>query len=251
MGQHETFNGATSTPPAVRGAMGSARRWALPLGEHPTLELVNDTAQLTIVPTSAGEAPYLELLGAESDRLLVHVVPEDGFTRVRIDAGIGPFAWTSGFRAHAVLHVPASLRARIRSSAGWLHVERLVGCALTLESDLGAISLEEVDGSVRAVTQAGRIDGENLRGSFDVCSAAGAVKLEIAGLEPGIHRVRTNVGAIKIDIARGMRVRIAARTDVGAAHVGFPSSPDAPAVLELVADVGSIRVRESHRFVAG
>ena len=247
----------TTTSPTLRttttatAAAAPNRRWTLPLAEHPALELMNDTVQLTIVPTVAAEVPYLELLGHDSQRVLVYVQADGGVTRVRIDSGAGPFAWSAGMRVRAVLHVPAAVRGRVRSSAGWLHVEHLDGCALTLETDLGAISLDEVHGSVRASTQAGRIDGEGLRGTFDVSSSAGAIKLEIAALDPGIHRVHTNVGAIKVDLARGMRVHILGRTEIGAARIDFPSSADAAATLDLTADVGAIKVRESFRYAAG
>ncbi len=231
----------TSTP----GAHAMQRRFPLPLAEHPNLELVSDSAQITLVPLDPDEPPFLELLGRDGERVLVDIRAEADTTRVRIDTGLGPLAF--GVRARVVVHVPAALRGRVRSSAGTIHAERLEGCSVVLETDFGAISLDDVHGAVRASTQAGRIDGEDLQGSFDISSTAGAVRLQIAELAPGTHRIHTSVGAIKVDLARGMNVNIKAKTELGAARVEYPSDPRAAAVLELNADIGTIKVRESYR----
>jgi hypothetical protein len=120
----------------------------------------------------------------------------------------------------------------------------LQGCAVELFTEGGAIVAEHLSGRIRLGTHAGKIDGTELSGALDVESNAGAIKLTIVGLEPGVHRVRTNVGALRIDLAKGLAVRVDANTNVGKTRVDYPQVAEAPAVLELSADVGAIRVRE-------
>src|SRR5262249_55915528 len=76
---------------------------------------------------------------------------------------------------------------------------------------------------------------------------AGAVRLEIAHLDAGKHKVTTNIGATRIELARGMPVRVEARTTMGSARVSFPTVRDAAALLEVEAGPGAVQVRRSSR----
>ncbi len=222
-------------------------RWPLPLAEHPALEMEADFAALTMVPLREGEEPFLEARTRHGRRLQLEVAGEGGTTRVRVGHS-GTFwgGWEAG-GARLVAHVPRDVRARVRSSAGRIHVEHLEGCTLDIEADASRISLEDVGGALRVHSDAGRIDGVAIRGRLDFGSSAGAIRLEVAALDPGQHRVETNVGSLRLELARGLPVRIDSKTSMGSSKVDFPSTRDAEAVLELSADVGAIRVRESHR----
>src|SRR5262249_36806220 len=146
--------------------------WALPLRDHPMLELESDFAQLTMLPTAPGEEPFLEAVGGLGGAAHVDIRADRGVTRVRLggmlDLDEEPWQkgrwwvpglwdtrwwWKRSLReklfAHArrvVVHVPASVRARVRGAAARVHVERLAGCDLVVEADAGALSLEDVSG---------------------------------------------------------------------------------------------------------
>lgn len=220
-------------------------RWELPLDEHPMLEVTAEMAQISLVPTLVGEKPFVEAIG--SDRVQVGIRAGDGVTRVHLEQDVGFFGFARN-KARIVLHVPSNVRASVRTEAGRLRAERLHGCQLTLETEAGEVQLDDVHGTMRIVTEAGKIDGESLAGSFDVATSAGAVYLDILALDPGKHRVATSVGAVKIDLARGILVRIDARTTMGTSRVQYPSQREAPAVLAVDAEIGAIKVRESTRL---
>jgi len=133
----------------------------------------------------------------------------------------------------------------VRTSGGRVRAERLDGCRMAIESDAGEILLRDVHGSLRLSTEAGRIEGTKMRGTFDVRTSAGAVRLEILDLDPGVHRVQTNVGAQRIELARGMPVWIEGRASMGSVRVKYPVTKGAPSMLDLTADLGSIKVSEA------
>jgi len=126
-------------------------------------------------------------------------------------------------------------------------VSRLRDVDLEITADAGAIDLDDVSGRLVLVTSAGRIEGRALSGAIEASTDAGAIKLEIAHLAPGRHSVTTSVGSVRIDLARGMPVQISAHTTMGSSRVDVRSTPGAAAILEVNAELGSVRVRESSR----
>lgn len=240
----------------------------LPLAEHPCLDVEADFIHVAIVPLEPGEPPFAELVGSRSDAR-VTVDADAGTTRVRLryswhdeqaaEHGVyrpwwdGKFwdvswwesRWKEDHHGKLVLHVPPDAEIRLRSNAGRVHVERLWGCDLSVEAHAGRVTLDDVTGRIFLETQAGRIDGHRVGGTFDVSTSAGAVRLDIAFLAAGAHRIRTSMGAVKIGLARGMPVRIDAKTTLGSARVDFPSRDDAPASLDVEADLGAIRISPS------
>ena len=232
-------------------------RWSLPL-DNRSLDLHTDMARVTVVPITTGEKPWLELRGEEHSAPGVHVDEDGDTTRVRISGLPGDGAWWSGpwwesmfwkkaFRTNVVLHVPADVRARMRSSAARMHIEHLHGSELDVETDAGSLTVDDVSGRLRLATQAGKIEAQRVGGTLDISTSAGAIHADVVSLHDGTHRVRTNVGAIRLELARELRVRIDARTSMGATRIEFPSSDDAPAILDMEADLGAIRVTKSSR----
>jgi hypothetical protein len=256
-------------------------RWSLALDEHPRLDLQTDMARVSVVGIAPGEAPWLEVKSEDAEEIPpVEVEAEGGTTRVRISglargwptwpdrplrhpnphAGPGwwngPWwdpsfwdkrRWKKSFHVHAIAHVPLDVRGRVRSNAAKMHISGLTGCDLAVETDAGYLAMEDVSGTLRLSTQAGRIDAHRISGSLDITTSAGAVTAEVLALSPGTHRIRTNVGAVRLELARGMPVRVAARTTMGSTRVEFPTSEDAPALLDVEADLGAIRIVESLR----
>lgn len=255
-------------------ANGTTLRRPLPLAEHPFLDIDSDFAFVAVVPTTAGEDPFLEIsgaatLGGDGPTLGFDVQGKDGTTSVRIHGAAraiedritsGRFweanfwekrRWHGHFRTQIVAHVPRNVRMRIRSAAARVHVEQLSGCELSISTNAGALFLEDVVGRLTLTTEAGRIDGRRVGGTIDASTSAGAISLEILSLDPGTHRIRTNMGAARVDLAQGMPVQIDTRTAMGSSRVDFRSVKGAPAILELEADLGAIRVRASrHRWDA-
>jgi hypothetical protein len=251
-------------------------RWTLPLLDHPRLELEADLARVSIVGIAAGETPWLEVESDDPHTLpLVDVEGEGKTTRVRIsgayggepplthpapDAGPGWWKgpwwsaafwdrrrWKKAFHMNVVAHVPRDVRGAVRSNAAKMRVADLFGCDLVIETDAGYLSIEDVSGALKLATQAGRIDARRISGSIDIATSAGAVSAEVLSLAPGTHRIRSNVGSVHLELARGMPVRVAARTTMGATRVDFPTTDDAPALLDIEADLGAIRVVASPR----
>jgi hypothetical protein len=220
--------------------------WPLPLDEHPRLEIDASAAQMMIVPLAPGERPRLEALGRDAERVRADIEAGGGTTHVRVRGEGGFLGFGRHVRARLVLHVPHAVDLRAHTEAGRLRVHGLRRCRLTLETEAGEVDLRDVHGALVVRTEAGRVEGEGLAGSLDVSTSAGAVRLEILHLEPGVHRVHTSVGAAHLELARGMQVRIDARTAMGVARVSYPSTREAAAVLDLVAEVGAVKVREAH-----
>lgn len=255
-------------------ANGPTLRRPLPLAEHPFLDIDSDFAFVAVVPTTAGEDPFLEIsgaatLGGDGPTLGFDIQAKDGTTSVRIHGAAraiedritsGRFweanfwekrRWHGHFRTQIVAHVPRNVRMRIRSAAARVHVEQLAGCDLSISTNAGALFLEDVVGRLALTTEAGRIDGRRVGGTIDASTSAGAISLEILSLDPGTHRIRTNMGAARVDLAQGMPVQIDTRTAMGSSRVDFRSIKGAAAILELEADLGAIRVRASrHRWDA-
>jgi hypothetical protein len=88
------------------------------------------------------------------------------------------------------------------------------------------------------------VRGEHLGGTFNVRSQAGSVRLSIDALDPGTHTVRTSMGAVKVELAKGLTVRVETLATLGAARSNYPSTPNADTVLRLEAELGSVKVRE-------
>ena len=268
---HPPFPHVPPPPPHARHA-----RWTLPLADHPRLELEADLARVNVVGIAAGETPWLEVESEDPHtEPLVDVEGEGSTTRVRIsgahrgdpplthpapDAGPGWWKgpwwsaafwdrrrWKKAFHVNVVAHVPRDVKGAVRSNAAKMRVADLFGCDLTIETDAGYLSIEDVSGALRLATQAGRIDARRISGSLDIATSAGAVSAEVLSLAPGTHRIRSNVGSVHLELARGMPVRVAARTTMGATRVDFPTTDDAAALLDIEADLGAIRVVESPR----
>jgi hypothetical protein len=262
-----------SPPPPMQKRL---TRWTLPLADHPRLELEADLARVNIVGIAPGETPWLEVESDEPHTVpLVEVEGSGTTTHVRIsgarhgepplhhpapDAGPGWWRgpwwsaafwdrrrWKKAFHVNVVAHVPRDVRGVVRSNAAKMRVADLSGCDIAIETDAGYLSIEDVSGALRLATQAGRIDARRISGSFDIATSAGAVSAEVLSLAPGTHRIRSNVGSVHLELARGMPVRVAARTTMGATRIEFPTTEDAPALLDIEADLGAIRVVESAR----
>ncbi len=241
-------------------------RWSLPLHEHPVLDLQTDMARVSVVGIAPGQAPWLEVTSHhhEPTGANVDVDASGGTTRVHI-SGIGHLDstwwnglwweaafwdsrfWKKAFRVSLVLHVPRDVRGRLRLNAAKMRVENLSGCDLAIDADAGSLDIEDVEGTLKLATQAGRIEAVRIGGTLDISTSAGSVRAEITSLSPGTHRIRTNVGAVRLELARGMPVRIAARTTMGATRIDFPTTDDAPALLDIEADLGAIRVTSASR----
>jgi hypothetical protein len=215
----------------------------LPFAEVPRLELIATFADLWVVPVATGETPRVVASEGGEEHLRVSVV--DDVVVVQFDGPDGPF-W--GKRAHQklTLHVPPNVRARVRSDLGRVHIERLdQGCDLEVSTSAGAVQLSHVAGRMVLRAGAGAIQGDHLAGVFDVETSAGAVKLSIVALADGAHRVHTNMGSARVDLTPGVAVRLETRTSMGSIRKRFNSTADAPAVLSVSTELGSVKIGEA------
>jgi hypothetical protein len=106
------------------------------------------------------------------------------------------------------------------------------------------MTLDDVRGRMKISVDSGSVKGEKLGGTFDIRSMAGSVKLGIVSLDAGDHIVRAAMGAVKVELAAGLLVRVETSATLGSARSNYPSTADAPAVLRLEAELGSVKVRQ-------
>jgi hypothetical protein len=212
----------------------------LPLSERPTIELSANAMDLEVLALAPGETPSLEVQGGRDAATGVTITQDGDVTRIAL-----PGFW-SGFDlpSRLTLRVPPQLRARITNDAARLHVEGLAGCDLELISQMGSISLDRVRGRLKLQVDSGSIKGDHVAGTFEVRSTAGSVKLRIDALDEGHHVIRTAMGSVKVELAKGQAVRIETNTTLGTTRSRYPSTADAKAVLRLEADLGSVKVSE-------
>lgn len=209
----------------------------LPLSDKPSIELNTDALDLELIALQPGETPSLETRGGR----VVTARLDGEVTRIDVAS-----SWSSFFELprRITLKVPAHVRARISNDAGRIDVTGLAGCDLELASHAGSLMLDNVRGRLVLSVASGTIKGAHLGGTLDVRSSAGAVRLQVDALDSGAHLVRTGMGSVKLELAKGIAVRIETSTTVGSARSTYPSTADAPAVLRLEADLGSVSVRE-------
>ena len=225
----------------------------LPLEPSDALEIEASFASIEVRPVEPGGAPRIELRGRHADAASIRVARDAGVVHVTVDptaSHVGGMIF--GHRHQPVRLValvpPRGLRGQLVTSAGRLSVLRLENVDLEISADAGAIDLEDVSGDLTLTTSAGKIEGRGLSGRIEATTDAGAIRLEIAHLAPGRHSVSTSLGSVRIDLARGMPVQIGAHTTMGSSRVEARSTAGAAAQLEVNAELGSVRVRESTRF---
>jgi len=223
------------------------RVWPLPFGDRPSLDLRTDLGSLVVVPVKAGEEPRIEAVGRGADQLELRIerVQEQEQETVRVEVEpFRQFTWWGGWDTRLLAHVPPALVARIETGAGSIAIRGLDGATLAVRTNAGRIELTEVRGRLRLSADAGSIAAHAIAGALDAEAQAGSIRLEIAGLDPGEHRVRAGRGAIRVELAQGLDVRVETRTAMGSARNSYPAHPNAAAVLSLATDMGSIRVSE-------
>jgi hypothetical protein len=215
--------------------------WALPFGQPAELELRANMIGITVAPAAPGEEPRIEAIGRNAGDLDVRI-ERDG-SRVRVEIERQGSWFVGNWHAAVVLHVPPAITATIRTDAGSIEVHDLGPCDLDLETNAGSIRLQNVQGRLRLSADAGQIRGSGLRGGLEVETDAGQIRLSIDALDPGEHRVSTDVGEVRIDLAPGLDVEIDTRASVGSVWNDYPSRAGAPAVLRVSTDIGTVRVR--------
>lgn len=221
-------------------------RWPLPFGERPELALTASAGAIHLVPVAPGEQPRIEATGALQGNLRVEVIRDREQVRVHLGGPeASPFAfWDHGPNVRVTLFVPKNVHAEVRTDVGRIRADDLDGCHLQLVTSAGTMQLSRCRGRMALRTTAGKIVGELLSGSFDVETGAGAVKLGITGLDPGRHRVRSSVGAVRVDLAEGLSVQVETHTNMGGARNTYPSTAGALAVLEVSTELGAVKVRQ-------
>jgi hypothetical protein len=224
-------------------------RWDLPFGSLPEIDFHADAFSLSIEPVEEGGVPRIETSHKSRRAPDIHVMREGNVVRVRIGTGRGIplldwIPWNAG--STLTLRVPANLHGRIHTGAGTLQAEDLDDCDLALVTDAGTIQVERIRGNLRLMTAAGTIDGSDLEGSINAETHAGTIDLSVLSLDPGVHRIHTSAGTVRVDLARDIEARIDATSNFGASRVKFPSTHDAAATLVVSSDAGTVRVRASH-----
>jgi len=143
------------------------------------------------------------------------------------------------------LYLPHRVIARVVTDHGRLRAEKFDGASFDLETHAGVIMLNDVVGQLRLRTGAGSIQARGCGGKIDVEAGAGSIGLDIVKLEPGRHRVHSNVGAVRIGLAANLSVKIEASTQMGSVRNRYPQRDNAESVLSLTTNMGAVKVRET------
>jgi hypothetical protein len=228
---------------SLRTTMHNASIWNLPFGQTAELELHADWGNLSLVPVEPGQTPRLELSHHSTERFDVYVDKEGETVRVSVEPRHG-VNWFGDKECRATVYVPRDVRAQVSTNAGRVSVRDLDGCVLGVKANAGKIELFDVHGQLHLSADAGSVTGRGVGGAFDVETHAGSVRLEIADLQPGDHRIRATMGSVRLDLAHGLDVCIETHTSLGSVRNNFPSRPSAEARLILSTEMGSVRVDE-------
>ena len=250
----------------------------LPFGERTTLRFSTDGGAVVVRPVAADEQPRIEIAGPNAGMIEVDIDLDDD--AVRADVELLARGADAG-RTTITLFVPAALRGSIRSDIGSIDAEGLAPCDVKLatdtgliaardlqgrlrvrsdvgdvevsnaapcdidvKSETGSIRLAHTDGRLKARTETGAIAGHDIAGTINARTEFGTIMLDVHRLDPGEHDVSTESGAVEVKLARGLAVHLKARAEYGTVQVRYPSQPDAPAVLKLSTDIGTVSVLE-------
>ncbi len=226
--------------------MSRTQSYPLDLAAVPQLDVTATALRLDVEACAPGEAPRMEVDARlpKDGPLPVEVRRDGDVTRLVVRQGWEEFPFLDEAIRGLTLFVPAQVRLVLRCDVGRVSVKGLQGCDLTVATTAGAVELEDVRGRITLAVDSGSVKGERLSGTFQVRSQAGSVRLSIDALDAGQHLVRTSLGSVKVALATGLAVRLDTATTLGSVRCSYPSTPDAPAVLRLEADLGSVRVRD-------
>lgn len=210
----------------------------LPWGKLAELEFRAPAAQVRVIGIDEGETPRVETPGDAG----LTVTERGNVTRVELSEPIDhiPFFFAGGT---VTLYLPRNVKARISTDAGTLYAENLSQCDLTMATGAGVVDLIDVHGRVYVRSGAGTIKGVKVGGTLDLETHAGTVTLDVDALNVGESRARSSMGAISIRLAPNLDVRIESRTSLGSVRTKYPTRPDAPTVLRLEAELGSVKVK--------
>jgi hypothetical protein len=231
----------------------------LPLGSKPLLDFDVSAARIEVLPLSPGEEPRIAWKRGAAP-LEIRRIADKVFVRAAgtfeapsEDAGVIESAVRTliggGYGGEFTLWLPRNVKARISTNMGQARIRGLVGCDLEVSTNAGQVELDGCHGRFVLKAKAGQIIGKRLGGTFSVESGAGEALLDIVSLDDGVHTVHSTMGAVKIDLAPGLDVRIDSHSVIGSTRTKYPSKSDARAVLKLEADLGAVKVREGEAWV--
>ncbi|GIW08297.1 MAG: hypothetical protein KatS3mg060_3102 [Dehalococcoidia bacterium] len=212
----------------------------LPFHDPARIDVSLDVGAIALLPAGPGEKPRLELPDGVTAK-----IDDDGSTlTIRLDEEYGPFGWPTGRHDRQIrAFVPTAVTATVSSSVGRISAERLGPCQLRLESSAGKVTFRECVGQFTARSDVGRIVGEDVAGTVEVHTRAGSIRLRVLDLAPGEHQIRSEVGAIKLELAEGLDIRIEANVGGGSLRVRYPTNPESATVVRLSTALGSVAVR--------
>jgi hypothetical protein len=216
--------------------------WKLPLDEHPELQIKGDFASMSLVPVERGGQPRLLCPVPQDKPPRIKVKGIAGVTHVKFEIEGFKF-FRDPRRAKLIFFLPDGLRARLSCDSGQIEVQRLTFEQLEIHADAGQLRLDRVEGRILVLTDAGTVDAVDISGSFDIRTDAGKVHVRALALDPGRHRVETDMGAIEVELPEDMAARVDAHADLGKTIVEVKNVLDAPIIIEAKTDLGFVRVR--------
>lgn len=137
------------------------------------------------------------------------------------DAGAEGFTFSLGRRSRAVRiggHKPGGPRLRVRMNPA---------LELDAELDAGPLSITDISAPIRARVAAGPITIERFTGPLDVAVNAGAVRA-VGRLTEGESRIRSDAGAVRVELDAASSVRVVAQAALGKVVVPGPDGRGRP-----------------------
>lgn len=216
------------------------RTYPLPLAQRkPVLDFELSGTQCEVVALGPSESPRIE---TDHNGQPLEIETRDGAVVVRLSPS--KTFWSEP--PHKVrMHLPSDVRARVLVAAGELSITGLRGCDLIASTNAGSLTLSDVHGRLQLSAHAGKVVGERLSGTFDVEAGAGSVKLSVLALDQGLHHFHSAMGSVRLELARGLDVRIESSTVMGSTRTKYPSNASALTVLKLKAELGAVKVVET------
>ena len=190
---------------------------------------ITEQVQRLVIEAEAGEVEITSGDGAVSVTETVHYRTEKPKTSHSAAAGTLRLTETGCTADNLRCHVEFDVRVPAAT-------------VVDITTAAGAVRLRDLAGDVTVVTQAGAIEATSLSsGRVSVTTEAGAASLGF-NQPPTDVRASTELGAIVVQVPRGVAYAVKVDAEVGGAQVRVDQDPASPHKISAKTQVGGVRV---------
>lgn len=234
-----------------RGNTGYVRQWEgqpLDLDQGSRLEIENKIGDIEITASPDSKLHLSARITArgsneESARAAAHaqriIVEKGRVTRIYTDS-----EWHTSVKLR--LEVPAGLNIRASDKMGSILVQKVIAEALTLETSMGRIEVDDFTGFLKADNKMGEINLKNIKGDSRIDGSMGRITV----LQPeGSVTVNNRFGSIELASAKPLEKNYVLKGDNGEITFRLPRSSNLK--VQASSDYGSISGVENYRYSQG